>query len=244
MAVAGYTPASDSMRTPFKQPVLWMLLGALASCREQSVEPDTARLGTDFFPMETGLYWEYEVDLTTYNLLDSVSSHFFLREVVADSFGDLSGGISYKLERFVRETEEDEWERDSVWTARLNTYQAVRVENNVPYVKLSFPLREGKSWNGNVLNSRQEESYQARNLGAEIEAGDSLYSNTVTILQREVPDTIVFYDVRREYFARNTGLIKKEYIQLNYCTSQECFGQRQIDSGRKLLMELVANGKE
>src|SRR5690606_19628251 len=125
-----------------------------------------------------------------------------------------------------------------------STRQAVRVENNVPLVKLVFPLKDGSTWNGNSLNTRQEENYQARNLDVAIEVGENLYNNTVTIIQREVMDTIVYQDIRREFYARDIGMIKKEYIQLNYCSSQECFGQKQIDSGRRLYMQLVANGKE
>ncbi|WP_416865812.1 MAG: hypothetical protein ACMVP2_26295 [Imperialibacter sp.] len=228
----------------FKIPTLWVLLIASMGCQEETIVPDTSRLGADFFPMEKGLYWEYEVDLTTYNLLDSMPSHYFLREVVADTFTDLSGSLSYRLERFSRETANVDWQLDSVWTARLSTTQAVRIENNVPFIKLTFPLAEGKEWNGNALNNRGEETYQVSGLGLALEVGDTTFENTLTILQREVLDTIVFQDVRREYFAKEIGLVKKEFIQLNYCSTEECFGQKIIDSGRKLYMELVAHGKE
>ncbi len=232
------------MRKLFNISGFFVLVATLCACREQAVDPDPSRLGVDFFPIENGMYWEYEVDLTTYNLLDSVSSHFFLKEVVADSFTDLSGDHSYMLERFVKYAEADEWELDSVWTARVDIYKAVKTENNVAYVKMVFPVEEGTSWNGNALNARQEERYQARNLGVDLAVGDSTFANTLTVVQREVLDTLVFHDVRREYYARGVGLIKKEFIQLNYCSSPECFGQRQVDSGRRYYMYLVANGKE
>lgn len=205
--------------------------------------PDTSRLGADYFPMEKGLWWEYEVDLTTYNLLDSIPQHFFLREVVADTFTDLSGNTAFRLERFSRPDAAAEWELDSVWTARVSASQAVRIENNVPFIKLTFPLAEGKEWNGNALNNRGEESYVVKSLGASLEVGDTTYANTLTIVQQDIPDTLVFQDMRFEYFAREIGLVKKEYIQLKYCSTEECFGQKTIDSGRKLYMELVAHGK-
>lgn len=237
-------PASDNMQKLSKITGLCIVLALFFGCRDQSIDPDTSRLGINFFPIEKGMFWEYEVKLTTYNLLDSLPAHFFLKEVVADSFTDLSGATTYKLERFVRDKEAEEWERDSVWTARVTTYQAVRIENNMAFVKLAFPLREGNTWNGNVLNTKEEENYEAKNLDASLQVGDSTFSNTVTIVQSEVLDTLVFQDVRREYYAREIGLIKKEYIQLNYCSSPECFGLKQIDSGKRLYMDLVANGKE
>jgi len=228
----------------FKIPALWVLLVAATSCQEETIVPDTSRLGAVFFPMEKGLFWEYQVDLTTYNLLDSVPSYYFLREVVADTFTDLSGQLSYRLERFSRETAGEEWQLDSVWTARLSATQAVRVENNVPFIKLTFPLAEGKQWNGNALNNRGEEVYKVEGLGTALELADTTFDNTLTIVQREVMDTIVFQDVRREYFAKEVGLVKKEFIQLNYCSAEECFGQKIVDSGRRLYMELVTYGKE
>ena len=206
--------------------------------------PDTSRSGTDYFPIEKGLYWDYEVDLTTYNLLDSMPSHFFLREVVADTFTDLSGGLSYRLERLTRDSEDLEWELDSVWTARVSPGQAVRTENNIQFIKLTFPLAEGKQWNGNALNNRGEESYRVEGLGLSMQVGDTTYDGTLVVVQREILDTLVFRDIRKEYYARGIGLVKKEFIQLNYCSTEECFGQQQIDSGRKLYMELVAYGKD
>jgi len=244
LAAAGYNLVSSNMQRQFKPSALWLLFAVLWGCREETVAPNDARSGMNYFPMEKGNWWEYEVDLTTYNLLDSTYSHFFLREVVADTFTDLSGGTSYRLERLVRETEAQEWELDSVWTARLTTTQAIRTENNVPFIKLVFPLAEGKEWNGNAINARGQELYKASSIGSLLSIGDLNYENTITITQREVPDTLVFQDVRREYFAADIGLIKKEFIQLNYCTTEDCFGQKQIDSGRKLYMEITGHGKE
>lgn len=213
-------------------------------CQEEFIVPDTSRSGTDYFPIEKGLYWDYEVDLTTYNLLDSMPSHFFLRETVTDTFTDLSGGISFRLERLTRHSEDFEWELDSVWTARVSPSQAVRIENNIPFIKLTFPLAEGKQWNGNALNNRGEESYKVEGLGLNLQVGDTTYEGTLGVVQREILDTLVFRDIRKEYYARGIGLVKKEFIQLNYCSTEECFGQQQIDSGRKLYMELVAYGKD
>lgn len=212
-------------------------------CQEESIVPDTSRSGADYFPMEKGLYWDYEVDLTTYTLLDSLPSRFFLRETVADTFTDLSGSLSYRLERFTRDLAEMEWELDSVWTARVSTSQAVRIENNIPFIKLTFPVAEGKQWNGNALNNRGVESYSIKGLGRSLEAGDTTYENSLSVIHSEVLDTLVFQDIRKEYYVEGIGLVKKEFIQLNYCSTEECFGQQQIDSGRKLYMELVAYGK-
>ncbi len=231
------------MRRQYNIYALGILLLAI-SCQEETIVPDNSRLGTDFFPMEKGLFWEYEVNLTTYNLLDSLPLHYFLREVVADTFTDLSGQTSFRLERFSRDTASVAWELDSVWTARVSATQVVRTENNVPFIKLTFPLAEGKQWNGNTLNNRGTEPYTINSLGGSLELGDTTFNNTLVVLQKEVLDTIVFQDVRREYFASEVGMVKKEFIQLNYCSSEECFGQKIIDSGRKLRMELVAYGKE
>lgn len=243
MAEAGFKPVSGSMQRWVKTALVLFALAGFA-CSEQLVEPDEKRLGTDFFPLEKGLYWEYKVNLTTYTLLDSSTSIFFLKESVADTFTDLAGDLAFKLERFTRYSEADPWVRDSVWSVRKDTYKVVKTENNTSFVKLVFPMREGTSWNGNAFNTRPEETFVAQNLDADLLVGDSTFANTVTIVQREVPDTLVFQDVRREYFARGIGLVKKEYIQLSYCSLPECFGQKQVDSGRKLFMDLVANGKE
>jgi hypothetical protein len=57
------------------------------------------------------------------------------------------------------------------------------------------------------------------------------YPKTMKVIQNDFTDAIVGRDERSEIYARNIGLIEKEVIQLEYCTTPGCLGQQKVDKG-------------
>ncbi|MGB3780695.1 MAG: hypothetical protein WA960_20185, partial [Tunicatimonas sp.] len=118
-------------------------------------------LGAQYYPLTVGRYSVYEVEDIRYTVRDGIdTSRYQLRERVADSWTGAGGEIIYSLERYTRDLPDNDWQLDSVWTARKNEQAVVVVENNVAYTKLVFPFRDALEWNGNALNSRPELRYQ------------------------------------------------------------------------------------
>ena len=223
----------------------------LSGCESEYLTPGSERSGTDFFPIEVGQYRTYTVEEITFSFLEAPdTTRFFLKEVVADSFLNQANVPTYRLERFTRADENMNWHLDSVWTATKDTRRVVVTENNVPFIKLIFPLRTDLQWDGNALNSRLEDIYELQptsdELRHEIESPlDSLLNNSITVLQESSQDTTLAKIDVLETYAENTGLFYKKSIRLQYCnTDTACIGQGIIEAGRKFKQTLIEHGKE
>ena len=174
-------------------------------------------LGTNYFPLETGLVHVYQVSGVRYNSIhDSTEFSYLLKESIVDSFQNLESGISYKIERQKKYNESDPWAMDSIWTARISDNGAVRVENNIPTVNLTFPLKENKTWDGNVLNGRTEDDFEMVNVKQPYADSFGSYAQSVTVIQKELPDYVVKSIFQKEIYADGTGLVYKENIILKY----------------------------
>jgi len=93
----------------------FLIIGAILfqSC-EGGTEADPIEFGYDYFPLEIGKYIEYDVDSIIYDISAGnnvivTSNSIQVREEVTDSFPDNEGRIVYRIERFERKNETEEW---------------------------------------------------------------------------------------------------------------------------------------
>lgn len=232
--------------------ILLLIVMGLAACESENLPPQNLRLGIDYFPMEVGRYAEYDVEAITFTVIaEPDTQQYQLREVVADSFPGEGGEIVYRLERYTRTVYQDNWQLDSVWTARTSPQRVVVVENNVPIVKLVFPFSNGLSWDANALNSREADTYELVAtppvLNEEIESplDSALLKDMLTVIQEQSQDTIITRVEASETYAENLGLVYKKSLRLQYCNSEpECIGLGILESGRIYRQTLTAYGKE
>jgi len=217
----------------------------LSGCENSTSEITPEEMGYRFYPLEQGIYRDYKVQRIQYSVLgDQDTLDYFLKEQVADSFINQAGGISYKLKRYTRTSDTLMWKLDSVWTVTKSTTNVVVVENNVPFVKLIFPVMEKKQWDGNAFNIMSEELYTYEYAFQPIVIGEESYNSILKVIQQDNPDKIVMTDIRNEIYAENIGLIYKESIILHYCTDNECLGDMIIERGIDYRQQLIEYGKE
>lgn len=214
------------------------------SCSEERLLPPDELSGSDYFWLQKGFYKTYEVELITFELLSSDTSAFQLREVVADSFINSENNITHILNRFVRPDDLSEWELDSVWTARKTRTTALVIENNVPVVKMAFPVSEDIEWDGNAFSHLDEQIFHYTNISAPLSQSGLDFNNTVTVVQSEVENNLIFRDERSEVYASGVGMVNRDFTVLNFCARPDCLGQDIIESGRIEKMVLIAYGKE
>ncbi|PMD98629.1 hypothetical protein BWI97_03630 [Siphonobacter sp. BAB-5405] len=220
--------------------VLFLAL-SVWSCKPADTEPAS---DYDYFPLEKGNFVIYDVTQTQYALAqDSVQSQYQIKELVADAFTGLDGESSFRLERYRRNSQQQAWAIDSVWTARRTLNQAIRTENNVPYVKLWFPVYPKQTWNGNVLNSNDPDEYEVTQKDQPLKIGSNDFSKTLTVVQENKVSAIDLVN-RKEIYAKGVGLIYRERTELYYCQSAACFGQNKIDFGTRFIQQISSYGKE
>ncbi len=222
---------------------IWGFLGTvslLVSCNE-SLPVDESTLGYDFYPVSVGQFRIYDVEEIQYRITRFDTATYQLRETIIDSIVSLDQ-ITYILQRDIRANEAEEWEVDSLWSiAPTDLYVAV-TENSIPFIKLTFPVREGIEWDGNSLNSRTNQTYYYQTV-SESTFDDISPSDLIRVVIEDIPENTTGIDLRSEVFARNIGLVEKDYLTQVKCTSGNCgddFGE--VEGGRSLKQRLVEFG--
>jgi hypothetical protein len=222
-----------------------MAILMLLSCENSFYKIDLENAGHKFYPLEIGNYRKYKVFHIKYSFLGNHDTlHYFLKEQVAGTFTNQSGGIRYQLNRYKKMYDSLAWEFDSTWTVDMTSTNVVVVENNVPFVKLVFPILEKKKWDGNAFNVMSEELYSYENVNQSTTLSENTYNSTVKVIHNNNTDPIIGSDIRNEIYAENIGLIYKESIILHYCTDNECLGNMIIEQGSDYRQEIIGYGKD
>lgn len=203
----------------------------LLSCEGDEKTADRDK-GYSFFPLRGGMFAVYDIDQVTYSQLsEPLEESYELRVEVTDSFPNAEGGYTYVMRRSQRRDVSDVWEYIDTWSARSNSGEAVLNEGNIPYVKLSFPLLEGSTWDGNRRNNEDEDLYIVTAIDENLEINGLTFERTVTVEQEAYDDQVTRKDIRKEIYADGVGLISREITKLFYCTDPVCLEDRIIESG-------------
>lgn len=228
---------------PVKQFLACVIVVLLAAaCDTEDRKP--VDIGKDYLPVAVGTYQIYAVDETQYSSVAGVTElHYQLMTEVVDSFPTDDGEYTYVIYRRTRNAETDAWTYLDTWSLRVTDAEAVVNEENIPYVKLTFPAGSGRTWNGNKFNTGAEDRYDMASVGQAYTVGDQRFDQTLVVEQEDNQDLIVFQDKRTEVFAKGVGLIYKETTQLNYCDKPECLGQQQIESGVIWKQSIILYGR-
>jgi hypothetical protein len=222
-------------------------LGALmllsVSC-ERTAEPDPARIGWDYYPLKMGDYRLYDVHRINYNFSSPNDTlHYELLEKVADFYLNQTNDTIFILHRMRRYAASGGWELDSLYSVQRTNHWLVQGINNRPQVQLVFPIREGLRWNSNQLNASPADTFEMAAVGRTFAVDNTVYDNSIRVIQEDINDAIVKRDIRQEVYALQQGLVYKLIDQLNYCTNN-CSGPGVITSGLFLEMKLKESGTE
>jgi hypothetical protein len=237
-------------------PFLFISALLFMGCGKDSLEskPDER----NYFPLKVGDYRIYHVTETTitpFNIEHTLE--YELKTVVTDSFKNSEGDYSYIISRLKRATAVDTWTSFDTWSARVNSREVVMNEGNVPYVKLTFPVVEGREWNGNAYNGEESiefcegdsftscDLYSFGEIGASIEPSPGVqFDNCIEVIENNSLDVIVQKDVRRSVYAFGVGLVEREIVILKYCTADDCLGDQLVQDGLIYSQKLIDHGNE
>lgn len=198
----------------------------LASCTPELEDYQGNLEGPKYFPLTVGNTWIYRVDSVIYDnqglKIDSVFQ--FIKETITGKYVDEAGDEVFRIERSARDISGGGWEVISIWNASKNEKAAYRTENNLKFLKLTFPLTLNKSWEGNIFfpsdivvriagepikmyQNWGKYKYTAVNENLMLEG--NVYQNVTTVLQSDMENKISKrYSV--EKYAKDLGLIYKE----------------------------------
>lgn len=214
-------------------PTLAILLGVLcfSSCKKESVDLSEISQGNAYMPFQIGKYIIYNVDSTIWNDFLGAEIHHAsqMRYDVVDTF--TSGGeFSYVINVLSRPTTLSAWEPNDVVYATVSNDRVVFTQQNLKFIKMVFPVADGKTWNGNAMIPLNNDAnaefdntkwiYTYADVDQQFDPGNNLYEHTITV--NEIDDQLndpeanplayAYKNYSQEKYAYNVGLIYKERI--------------------------------
>lgn len=208
------------------------LVVIVVACKEET-DQIAIDFGYAYFPLETGKYWIYQLDSIVYDPIAggtaADSSTLFLKEEIIGTFTDNSGDTWYKLERFTRRTPAEPWVVKDVVAMRRSERQALRLESNLEFVKMVFPLKKGTSWDGNQFFEttlavsvadepiRMFEFWEHRlvDLGTSYQLNNLSFSEVATISLADFDSRTTTLRKVEERYAKSVGLIERTLFILD-----------------------------
>lgn len=228
--------------------ILFTLLWSCGNGDEDAEPPLDPDLGKSYFFLEENKFREYDVYEIRYFAVDiSDTLEYQLREEVKEAF-TVNGIESRIIHRLVRDNNDQAWQLDSVWTARVERDRAVSVENNIPLQKMIFPVDTTRRWDRNQFNGKDALVQKYLSFNEPFTRGFNTFLEAMVIevsKQRDANDDgidVTFRDLRTEVYADSIGLVFKEYEQLRFCTRDDCRLQEIVQSGRYYRETLTAHG--
>jgi hypothetical protein len=187
------------------------------SCKK-STYPSPAE-DYSYFPLASGKYIIYDVDSIGYSNFDLAhpvdTSYYQIREEVDSPFVDNEGNSAFKIIRSKRKDENSPWTITDIWSASLSENTAERVEENLRYIKLDFPVLNGKQWYGNIhiqtdgsLSFLDGWRYEYSAIHQPLDLNSHSYDSTITVTQQSDSNAIQQY-IYIEKYANHVGMIYK-----------------------------------
>jgi hypothetical protein len=197
-------------------PVIFFLIVITSSCQDSTVEP--VPFDTSYFPLSTGKFIIYEVDSIVmsdfFNTTDTV--HYQLMEAVDSAYTDAGGRQAFRIIRSRLDSVNGAWRIIDVWSANVTETTAEKVEENLRFIKLSFPVLLNKTWAGNsYINTDSplvyldDWEYKYTDVNETFDTYAGTFDSVITVLQHEDINAIqtVLY---QEKYAKQVGMIYKE----------------------------------
>jgi len=200
------------------QKAFWLILVLtvfIFSCSKDEEEIVVPYLGYDYAGLEVGKYVIYDVDSFFYDdFNDLIDSSFYqVKEEVDSKFLDLEGDDAFKIVRYRKESDTTNWVLIDVWSSKLATTNFQKVEENVRFLKLIFPINLNETWNGNALNNEGERSYTYTGVNQAETIGGNVLSNVHTVLQFEEIN-LIEEKVYQEKYAKGIGMVYKKSVDV------------------------------
>lgn len=225
-------------------------------CKKKTEElPD---LGYDYAPEVLGKYIVYDVDSTIYDDFNNDTTYYKYRikEKYEEAFSDNEGRPALKIVRYIKEYNPSvsydniPWTLKDVWMANKTKTSYEVVEEDVRYVKLSFPVKEAVEWNGNSQNINPEWLYTYKYFDQKEMINTTTFDNVLYVEQKDDKNK---NNIHREFYiekyAKHVGLVYKEIKDLlSYTVTVGPGGiipvEDRINKGLKYKMTYVTHGIE
>jgi hypothetical protein len=209
-----------------------IFIGLTFACDKQTLEEIDPDLGYEYFPLEVGKYLEYEADSIIYDPsaggTEVLVSKTLVREEIIDTLRSNAGDLRFIVERSERADSTQAWEvKRQLWLSRAET-QAIRNEDNLQFISMVFPIKQGVEWNGNLffdesliipvagesIEMFKSWSYEFRRHGESFNEEGLSFPDVVEVSMAD-NENLIERRFAREIYARDIGLVYRELLILD-----------------------------
>jgi len=189
------------------------LVFMFSACNKQENPP--AIKGPEYFPYSAGNERIFQVDSFLHSTLNDDIIHvpLLMKERVVQVFRNGEGEEALRIERWFSRDTGKTYTLHGVLSAGLKEDHVWWNEENRRFVKLSFPVRLNKSWNGNAYNAMGRRDYRYTAVESPFENGRMLFSDAL-LVQMQADSNFIERAFEREVYANDVGLVYRESIQL------------------------------
>lgn len=203
---------------------LCLILVTFCGCTKQ-VEPTTNITPQDYlsyYPTSVGYWIDYKVDTTLYtkSSLDTVvytsQKSSYSREWIEDTLRGFDTPYQFKLKLLYRKQPSDPWQFFRNYSVQPTSKGIYKVEDNLRFTKLFFPVNKQVSWKGNqyidtsIHTDYGNWDYRYAHINAAFSVNGFNFDSTITVIQYADSNAIektYFYEI----YAKKIGLIYAEY---------------------------------
>lgn len=139
----------------FRLSLLSVVIFSFFSCKKKIEIFQTDAL-SDYMPLSAGKYITYRVDSTVFtNFGRNVEIHSYqVKHLIESQITDNLGRPGYRVFRYMRDTAGiQSWQAAGAYFITPLSNQIELIEDNLRFIKMHLPIKEGFSWKGNKFLS-------------------------------------------------------------------------------------------
>ncbi|MBL7700754.1 MAG: hypothetical protein JNM14_00770 [Ferruginibacter sp.] len=239
-----------------KVSLLFTVVSALffSACNKDAEVLDLPAI-KDYYPLEVGKYVTYDLDSTVFinfGTKDTVIK-YQVKHQIDGTLTDNLGRPAYRVTRYIRKTAANAWVPDNTFMAVPTEFAMEFIENNMRFLKLKAPLRDGFSWKGNSfidtysLNSNvkylDDWDYIYEDVNVSQDVGAFTLDSTLNISQRDEvignpADANSYSEINfgAEKYAKGIGMVYRNFLHIEYQPPTPGRGGYRLGYGVKMSM--------
>ena len=205
-----------------------------SACKKSTDVLETAAV-SEYSPLLVGKYISYNLDSSlfiNFGTKDTVISYQVKHQIDAQITDNL-GRPAYRITRYIRKTAANAWVPDNTFMAVPTDFTMEFIENNLRFLKLKGPIRNGYSWKGNSyidtysINSPvrylADWDYTYDSVNVKQTIGAFTLDSTLKVAQRDEvignpadPNSYHEINFGAEKYAKGIGLVYRKFLHVEY----------------------------
>ena len=180
---------------------------AIVSCSKNNSETTIIDSGYSYFSIDSTKQYLYMVDSISYSNSTNVDTfHFQLKTQFVNSFIDLNGTKTWRLQRFAKYKNQDSFSEIENHFVQFKNNQMIYTSNNLNFLKAVFPLNKSTVWNGNLYNTDSRVNTKIDLLNETFNNSDTIFSNVLKITEK-LSEDFIFSIEQWSVYQYNKGLV-------------------------------------